>query len=46
MCERNEETELVEVFANRKYRLRCTHCGASFVLTGSQDKEDEKKEEK
>jgi transposase-like protein len=43
LCEKDEKTELIEILPDRRYKLKCTHCGASFVLAGSQDKEEIRK---
>ncbi len=43
-CGKGEDSELVEVLPDRKYRMECGDCGCTYILTASAD--DERKCEK
>ena len=43
-CGKGQESELIEVLENRRYRMRCGDCQCTYILTASLD--DEKKCEK
>jgi hypothetical protein len=40
-CGKGENSELVEILPERKYRMKCGDCECTFILTASAD--DEKK---
>ncbi len=43
-CKKGEESELIEVLPQRRYRMKCGNCGCTYILTASTD--DETKGEK
>lgn len=38
-CEKGEKSELVDVLSGRRYRLRCSNCGFTYILAGDLHKE-------
>ena len=38
-CDKGEKSELIEVMPHRRYRLRCSDCEFTYILTGSPNKE-------
>jgi ribosomal protein S27AE len=36
-CGKGEESDLIEVLADRKYRMKCRDCGCTYILTASVD---------
>jgi transcription elongation factor Elf1 len=43
-CGKGEKSELIEVLPNRRYRMKCTNCECTFIVTASVD--EERKNEK
>jgi hypothetical protein len=43
-CGEGEDSELVEVLPERRYRMKCGDCECTYILTASAD--DERKGEK
>jgi hypothetical protein len=42
-CGKGENSELVEVLPNRRYRMKCGDCKCTYILTTSEDKEKNNK---
>jgi hypothetical protein len=38
-CRKGENSELIDVLPNRRYRMRCGVCGCTYILTASEDDE-------
>ncbi|RPJ04436.1 MAG: hypothetical protein EHM36_10660 [Deltaproteobacteria bacterium] len=43
-CGKGENSDLLDILPNRKYRMKCRDCGCTYILTASED--DERKCEK
>ena len=43
-CGKGENSQLIEVLPERKYRMKCEDCECTFILTATAD--DERKDEK
>jgi hypothetical protein len=37
-CEKGEKSEVLDVLSDRRYRLKCSDCEFTYVLTGGQHK--------
>ncbi len=40
-CGKGEESELVDILPDRRYRMKCGNCECTYILTASADDEKE-----